>query len=232
MRKLYAVLVPLFAMAAFVAVPAIAQAQPQWEVCKEVAKETGSFSEIKCATPKTKGNFEWTKPVGVTAAVLVNSKNVSGKSAKLKTPGGSITCTTVKDESYLWNRALRGRDINEVEFTGCTTAGALAGCKVKEPIVVEAATRLEEEAATKKIFNKYTPVSGEPFTEITVEGTCTVPAGTYPVVGTARGEMTEHENKQKFNAGEKTLEFLGEKAEFEGETEQEGAAKKEGIRVS
>jgi hypothetical protein len=57
-RKLYAVFVPLLAVVAFASITAAASAAPQWEVCKEVAKETGGFTTISCETAKAKSNFE------------------------------------------------------------------------------------------------------------------------------------------------------------------------------
>ena len=237
-KNLYAAFMPLLAAIAFAAMPAAAQAiEPQWEVCTEVVKETGKRATIKCETEKAKSDFEWKLVGNLSSSVLTLTQNVSGKTILLeneaKTAG--ITCETAKDESYVWNRASRGRDINEVEFSGkCKGVGGLAACSVTEPIVVEAATRLEEEAATKKFFNKYSAVSGEPFTEITLSG-ATCPKGnpvTAQVAGTARGEVPERSSKQKFNGGEFTLTLFGEKWEITGEVEMEGAARKEGIRVS
>jgi len=222
-KKLYALFVPLLAVVALVAVPAAAQAAPQWFLCKKVAAGTGKFTTISCGTEKAASNFEKVLVGNLSSAVLVTSKNVAGVNAVLKTATGSITCTTVTDESFIWNRGGRGRDINEVEFSGCTAAGALAGCTVATPIVVEASTRLEEEAA--KFYNKYFAVSEEPFTEVTLSGAGCAAVGTFPVTGTARGEIATGGTGgkiQKFNAGEKTLKFLGAEAEFTGETEQEG----------
>jgi hypothetical protein len=219
-KKLYAAFVPLLAALAFAAMPAVAQAAPEWEACKEVAKETGKFTTIKCNVEKAKSNFEKILIGNLGSAVLVASKNVAGKKAVLKSATADIECTTVKDESWLWNSRGRGRDINEIDFSGCKGSGAVAECKVAEPIVVEASTRLEEESG--EIYNKYFAVSGEPLAEITLSGaTCPAP-GTFPVTGTARGEIAVGGGRfQKFNPGEKTLEFGGP-AEFTGETEQEG----------
>jgi hypothetical protein len=235
MKKLYAALLPLVAIVAFVAVPAAAQAQPTWEACK--AKTGGKFTTNTCATEGTPKSFEWEKVGNLSEAVLTDTKNVTGKSALLeneaKTAG--ISCEVVKDESWVWNRAGRGRDINEVEFTKCKGVGGLATCAVTEPIVVEAYTRLELEGT--KIYNKFSSVDGEPFTSITLanKGAEVCPAGnpvTAPVTGSARGEAIEHSNKQKFNGGEYTLEFLGAKSEFTGEIEAELSPSKGGVRVS
>jgi hypothetical protein len=233
MKKLYAAFVPLFAVIAFVAVPAAAQAQPTWEACKEVAAGKGKFTTNKCTVEKASSNFEWEKVGNISSALLTDTKNVAGTVAVLENEEktGGIECKKVEDESWVWNRAGRGRDINEVFFTECKGILGLEKCTVTVPIVVEAYTRLEEEAG--KIYNKFFPVDGEPFTEITLAGAeCPVPANTYPVTGTARGEMTAHGNRQKFNAGAFTLEFLGHKSEFRGEVEAELSPSKGGVRVS
>ena len=111
-----------------------------------------------------------------------------------------------------------------MKFTGCTAGGAIAGCTVAEPISLRVQTALIEEGG--KIYNVYSPVSAS--VTLTPSPPC---PGTSTVTGVARGEIPVGGGKvQKFNAGEKTLKFLGEEAEFEGETEQEGVAG-EGIFV-
>ena len=215
-KKLYAAFVPLLAVVAFVALPAVAQAQPQWYLCKEVEKEKGEWTTIKCEVKKAKSNFELFKIGNLSSAVLATSKIKAGTKAVLsfKTKKASIECSTVTDESWLWNFKSRGRDINEVEFTGCKTAGEISTCTVTTPILVEASTRLEEEGG--KIYDKFFQVSEEPFTEITLS-TCAL-EGTYKVTGTTRGEVA---GKVLKFSGE-TLKFGSEKAEFTAETEQEG----------
>jgi hypothetical protein len=230
MKKLYAALVPLFAVIAFVAVPAAAQAQPTWEACKEVTKETGKFTTNKCNVEKVKSNFEWEKIGNLSSALLADSNNVAGTEAVLTIPalGAEIKCTTIKDESWLWNRAAVGRDMNEVLFTVCTALGNINKCTVTVPIEVEAYTKLEEK--TGKIFNVFYPVAGNVFAEITLSGTGCQAPGTSAVEGTASGEMTAHGNKQKFSGA--TLTFDGDPAEFKAETEQELSPSKGGVRVS
>src|ERR1017187_7170514 len=223
-KRLLIGLAPLLAVAAFAVMPVAAQAAgPQWYVCQKVTLKTGKFTTIKC-TIEGEGNFEKVRIGNLSSAVLVVSKNVAGHKAVLRFPkiASGIECEVVKDESWLWNSRMRGRDINEIEFSKCKGFGLLAKCTVAEPIIVEAATRLKEVAG--KIYNEYSAVSGEPLAELTFSGAeCPAP-GTNSVTGTVMGEIAAGGGKfQKFNAGELTLEYLGEKAEFEGETEQEGA---------
>ena len=215
-KKLYAAFVPLLAVVAFVALPAAAQAAPQWYRCVKVAAGTGKYEDAKCEK-KVAGNYEKKLIGNLSSAVLAISKNKTGTKAVLsfKTKKASIECTTVKDESWLWNFKSRGRDINEVEFTGCKAAGEISTCTVTTPILVEASTRLEEEGG--KIYDKFFQVSEEPFTEITLS-TCAL-EGTYKVTGTTRGEVA---GKVLKFSGE-TLKFGSEKAEFTAETEQEGS---------
>ena len=224
-KRLLIGLAPLLAVAAFAVMPVAAQAAgPQWYVCQKVTLKTGKFTKINCAIEKAESNFEKVLIGNLSSAVLVVSKHVAGHKAVLRAPkiASGIECEIVKDESWLWNSRMRGRDINEIEFSKCKGFGGLEKCTVAEPIIVEAATRLKEVAG--KIYNEYSAVSGEPLTEWTLSGAeCPAP-GTNSVTGTVMGEIAAGGGKfQKFNAGELTLEYLGEKAEFEGETEQEGA---------
>lgn len=228
-KKFHAAFVPLIAVVACAALPATTRAEPAWYACKGVPKETGNFTTIGCATEKASSNFEKTLISNINSAVLVTSKLKASTKAVLKTAGGGVECSALTDESYLWNQRDRGRGITEVSFTGCTATGEISTCTVATPILLEAYTRLEEVAGPKD-YDKYFSVGEEPFTEVTLTG-CAA-EGKYPVTGTARGEIPAGGTGgkvQKFNAGEKTLKFLGKEAEFTGETETEGAAKTEGI---
>ena len=214
-KKLYAAFVPLLAVVAFVALPAAAQAAPQWYLCEKVAEGAGKYKTNKCEILE-KGNYEWKKIGNLSSAVLATSHIKAGTKAVLsfKTKKASIECSTVTDESWLWNFKSRGRDINEVEFTGCKTAGEISTCTVTTPILVESSTRLEEESS--KIYDKFFPVSEEPLTEITLTG-CAL-EGTFKVTGTTRGEVVG--KVLKFSG--QTLQFGSEKADFTAEIEQEG----------
>jgi hypothetical protein len=230
MRKLYAVFVPLLAVVAFASVTAAASAAPQWQVCK--AKTGGKFTTIACSTEGTPKSFE-KETIGSllkNEQVQTTSKNIGA--VTLAGEAGGISCTTVADKGFIWNSRGRGRDIDEIEFSGCTGTGGLATCTVTNPIIAEAATKLEESGGV--VTNKYSAVSGEPFAEVTLanKGTEVCPApGTFPVTGTAVGTFTGTSGKvQKFSG--KTLTFLGKEAEFKGETEEEGTSGGAGIFVT
>ena len=217
MRKLYALLLPVLALVAFASVTAAASAAPEYELCKEVTKETGKFTTIGCTTEKAKSNFEKELVGNLSNGVVTTSKNKSGTVAVLKAGESGIECTVVADEAYIFNRAGVGRDLDEISFTKCKATGALASCTVAEPIEVEANTILEETGGV--IFNKLTPPTGEPFTEVDLTGTgC---PGKVPVTGTVKGEFTGKSGKiEKFKGGE--LKFGTTAAEFEAEIENEG----------
>jgi hypothetical protein len=228
-RKLYAAFVPVLAAVAFMVVPALAQAAPQWYKCEKVAGGTGNYTKINCATEKAGSNFEKVLIGDLSHAVLALSKNVPGTVAELEVPalGGGVLCKKIEDESYLWNRAGSGRDINEVLFTECEGTGTLAGCVVAEPIEVEAYTELLN--VGPPFINRFYPVGGSGvFTVLVLEG-CPF-AGAYPVTGTVDGEIAEGEEQvQKFTEG--TLKLGENEATFKAKTEQVGAAKEEGIFV-
>src|ERR1017187_6839922 len=113
-KRLLIGLAPLLAVAAFAVMPVAAQAAgPQWYVCQKVTLKTGKFTKINCAIEKAESNFEKVLIGNLSSAVLVVSKHVAGHKAVLRAPkiASGIECEIVKDESWLWNSRMRGRDI-------------------------------------------------------------------------------------------------------------------------
>jgi|SRR5579875_1046912 len=100
-----------------------------------------------------------------------------------------------------------------IKFTGCTVAEP-SGCKTTSEIKTTA-TKTELEVEGEKVFDKYTPESGETFTTIPIEG-CAV-EGSYKVTGSARCEI----QSPKTEAVEKECAFsssTGSKLKFGANT--------------
>src|ERR1017187_8873682 len=117
-KKLYAALLPLLAVSAFAMAPAVAQAEPHWYSCHEVAAGTGKYTDPGC-TKKVAGNFELTRlPFTSAKTPFIISGTVSLKNAST----GELGPCRVSGAGNVWNVNLANSGKDEVEvFTlyGC-----------------------------------------------------------------------------------------------------------------
>jgi hypothetical protein len=131
-KKLYAAFVPLLAIAAFMVVPTIAQAETkQYGTCKKGVPHTANC-------PTSEGFVEFTDGV----AVNVVSKGATNFVLVDEVTGATITCTTFSDEGTVTNVLVGGVSVGtsklHLEFDHCTITAApafpaLVGCSVKTP---------------------------------------------------------------------------------------------------
>jgi hypothetical protein len=128
--KLYAKIAPLLAAAAFIALPATAQAAaPHWYRCHEVAAGTGKYQDAGC-TKKATGDFELTRLPMETEKRTVS---ISGR-LTLSSPTMSGLDCSVAGHGKIWNTNLsatgkgevQGFEFYECEVSGCTKGIAVA----------------------------------------------------------------------------------------------------------
>jgi hypothetical protein len=171
-KKLYAALLPLFAVAAFAVMPAVAQAAPHFYKCE--AKAGGKYHDADC-TEKVAGNFELTRLPFTSAKTQVITW---GKLTLTNATLGKVTCKKI-DAGNVWNttEAAVGKDNIEVFVLYECTAAA---CPSPGVLTVTAAGLpwLTELVAGTPIRDKTTGIS------VTIK--CTEPA----VEAVFTGELT------------------------------------------
>lgn len=114
-KKLYALLLPVLAVAAFAIAPAAAQAEFHWYTCHEVAKETGKFEDEGCTKEKAKSNFELTRAPFEEGGKLFLIQVITWGKLEFKVGGVTVVCK-VLDAGNVWNAVLAapGKDNIEV----------------------------------------------------------------------------------------------------------------------
>jgi hypothetical protein len=106
-RKLYALLLPVLAVAAMAMTAGVAQAAPKWEICKKEATATHKFSDSECQKEVANtGSWEW-KAVGPKAELV---QVVTFGKLKLTTEKGLVIECKVIDAGNIWNDEVGGKD--------------------------------------------------------------------------------------------------------------------------
>jgi hypothetical protein len=206
MKKLMLSVVPLLAVIAFAAMPAMASA---------ATKEYGT-----CATgtpetkPPCKTGEKFTAFKGKTEFTAVTGKKVSAKFV-LEAEGSvaGIECTSYTSAGKEWNESGVGQSEETLTFDECKGTGALAGCEVNP-------TTAKHEI-TGVVTNV---VLSETEIEIKVVSGFNVKCGTTEegnVTGSAKGTQALSSNVTKFpaKATEFNLKFAGLDSSITGEAE-------------
>jgi hypothetical protein len=191
----------------------------QWFVCQKGGSEKRENG--LCGRQVSTGEYSWFL-VTLNLRLDVTLRNVGN--VVLKSIVGAIVikieCTTANGEGWIENPTGKdGVDYEKIELTGCTVSEPVGqGCKVSEPIVIEADSELVE--VEGKAEDEIKPV-GSNFTSIVFTG-CSMSGlnASYPLKGTALGIPRESESEFEFtNAStEKTLTFAGEPAKLKDRT--------------
>jgi len=106
-RKLYALLLPVLAVAAMATTAGVAQAAPEWEICKNVGAGNGTFSDSECEIAKAGGEWGWVKPGGAAAKVQVVT---FGKlTFAIGAPANITIECKVLDGGNIWNEGGAGK---------------------------------------------------------------------------------------------------------------------------
>ena len=115
-KKLYAAFLPLLAVTAFTAMPAVAQAAPHWYSC---AKQTGGkFKNSTCTEAASPGTFEWAKVAENTPVTIKTEGTITLLHA------GAILSCSVKGKGTIENPAGGGAgmdSITEFKNSECTS---------------------------------------------------------------------------------------------------------------
>jgi hypothetical protein len=135
--KLYAAFLPLFAVAAFVVLPAAAQATvPHWYSCENVGAEKGKFENNVCTKEGGKKEFEWVRIKEGTKEKPFDVQVKTKGTLVLEIPGNKITCK-VKDAGSIWNPAGGGAGEDEItEFLNSECVAEKAICATGEILEV------------------------------------------------------------------------------------------------
>ena len=129
-----------------------------------------------------------------------------------------IVCTTESGKGTIENPTGKGagKDTDTIEFSGCTVPEPVGqGCKVSEPIKVEANSELVEFSA--KAADEFKPKSTN-FTEVSLTG-CSLSElnKAYPIKGTATGIALNNTSELEFTNTSSSLTFGGEPAKLKRE---------------
>ena len=111
-RKIYAALVPLAAVVAFVIAPAVAQAQPHWYKCEHFAAATHNRVDAQCSEATATGHWELKNlPFNLAKTQVITAGTLELKASN----GVKVTCK-VLDAGNVWNglEAVAGKDNVEV----------------------------------------------------------------------------------------------------------------------
>jgi hypothetical protein len=130
-RKMYALLLPVIAVAAMAMTAGAAQAAPHWFVCEKLATETGKFTDSECEKAG-KGFWEWKAVGNAEHKVQV----VTFGKLTLKTKTITLECKVI-DGGNIWNPAGGGAGLDEIlAFTNyeCVT---LVGMCAEPEIIAE-----------------------------------------------------------------------------------------------
>jgi hypothetical protein len=125
-KKLYAALLPLFAVAAFAVMPAVAQAAPHWYKCE--AKAGGGFHDPDCTETGGTKNFELTRLPFTSAQTQISSYGILPLTSAI----GELRCKNL-DAGNIWNEtlALPGKDeITVYVLYECTSPTCKKGLEV------------------------------------------------------------------------------------------------------
>jgi hypothetical protein len=115
-KKLYAVFVPLFAVAAFALVPATSQAAEfHWYSCLRHAGTGEKFSDSECQNHLSTGAWEWERLPFTSAKTQI----ITFGKLTLTTSNGLVFVCKVLDAGNIWNvtEATPGKDNIEVFVT-------------------------------------------------------------------------------------------------------------------
>jgi len=114
---MYALLLPVLAVAAMAMTAGAAQAAPHWFVCeKEHGGSEPKFSDSECQTSLSTGKWEWVK------LTETHVRAVTFGELTFKTGAISITCQ-VLDRGFIWNVTANGLDsITNLENYECASA--------------------------------------------------------------------------------------------------------------
>jgi hypothetical protein len=105
-RKMYALLLPVLAIAAMAMSTGAAQAAPKWEICKKEATATHKFSDSECQKEVANTGFwEW-KAVGPKAELV---QVVTFGKLTLTIGTNKIKCKVI-DAGNIWNDEIGGKD--------------------------------------------------------------------------------------------------------------------------
>ncbi len=202
------------ALCALSAAPAFAQLE--WGRCHNVGAGKGSFNDIDCTVPEGTKEFQYNT---YAKGVQVPIKASATSSFKLKAGPLKVECKLFTGTGWVEN-PVGGTGIDLLVankpgqgLTECKVPGS-PGCKVTEPIALEATSVLGLDPVTRQITDKLTPTAGTVFT-ITVSE-CE-PAGTKEVTGEIEGSVGMGEvgfpssplEGTKLKSGSETAEFVG-----------------------
>ena len=193
-----------------------------WDVCEELTSSlSNGFTTLeKCAKSEGPTGGKWTKyklPAGT--VLKVDSKGTTVFTFKTTILGLTlkIECTTKSDKGTIENPTGggAGKGTDTTTFTGCSVPEPTGqGCRVKEPIVAEAATELVEFGAGKVAADEFKPKNAN-FTEVTFERCSTTELNkTYPIKGTDVGIVLNSTSELEFTNESSSLTFGGEPAKL------------------
>jgi hypothetical protein len=194
-KKLYAAFVPLFAVAAFAVLPAVAQAQPHWYSCEKGHKE---FKDAFCKEGSSAGPFGWVRiPVG-------NPVNFTLEGAPTITYhilGGEFTCSD-KGKGTIENPVGGGAGTDSItEFVNTECAPSVPPCRTGDTVEITFSRGGKPLSATNKWPS--TLLAGPPIrdqiSEIELKIECNE-AGTKTLWNVYAGTLTP-------KVGSSTLEF-------------------------
>jgi hypothetical protein len=208
MKKLMLGLAPLLLVAAFAAMPAMAQA------------ETKEYGTCEKGTPETKppcAAGEKFVPFGE-KRVKVMSKNKAGSVFVLENEAktADIECSKLQDAGFAWNIKKVGHDHEILVFEECKGSGALKEVCTAANINTSTGAGIIEGVITSENIS-------ETETKITIESGFEIVCGTTSfgkVTGSATGKVEKSTNVLKFSKAT-GLEFNKEKSTITGEDELE-----------
>lgn len=203
-RKIYAMLLPVLAVVAFAAVPAVASASKVYGACG------GAGSSVQCPTGQAFTEF-------TLFGESVAAKKMS-TSFVLKAGEESITCTALVGGGAMWNEGSPtvGHSHIVLRFGKCTAAGAVLGaaCTAAKPIN---GNETIEGVVTDTVTKEGNPAN----VTIKIESGFPVECGGTligTVSGTAVGEQAEKKSILAFS-GASGLSFAGKASTITGEVE-------------
>jgi hypothetical protein len=203
MKKLYALSLPLLAVAAFAIAPATASAITSYGTCQEAATTSAN-----CPTGEKFNEFPEFEHIGIDDR-MVSAKFVLENEAKTS----DVECTSLESIGYFYNIEKKGHSREILVFDSCVGSGTLKGCSINSKTNHEIEGDITNEVLNEKEV-KITITSG--FNVKCLEGGVEKEDGN--VTGSATGTQTVKTNVLKFVKAT-GLEFGGAPATITGEVE-------------
>jgi hypothetical protein len=222
-KKCYVAFVPMLAAAAFIVMPAVAQASPHWYKCTSVEAGTGKYSGASCTEAAMGGSYELDMiPNGASHKLPVE---LSGSRVEFKWPSGAGWRCHVSAAGDVWNEAVGGKGtITSLAFSLCSMIPESA-CPVPS---------FEMEKLPYSMEIEKGPVAKIAGMEITLlcSGTSTVTVGGGLTPKVVNGSSHLVPTMLEFTAATGTLEHASkEKMEVTGDLSIVGGEHEEGIQV-